>query len=78
MYSRPNHTLKGYNHQGQARTRSQHPRAIAGDRPFNRVNEKAVIVEQRCDVREYEKVYLPLREVADTPFHIQEDDLLRQ
>ena len=24
----------------------------------------------------YERVYLPLREVADTPFHIQEDEIL--
>ena len=26
----------------------------------------------------YERVYLPLHKVADTPFHMQEDDLKNQ
>ena len=28
-----------------------------------------------CHHLEYERVYLPLREVADTPLHIQGDDV---
>ena len=29
-----------------------------------------------CRLFGYEKVYLPLHKVADTPFHIQGDDVL--